>query len=291
MNHATTQLQQNENPNTQYFNHLTTHYEEQHQLAWCYMHASPRPCFTRTLLSEVLDYYDGVQKEMDAPEGRAYKYLVGVSNVPEVFNLGGDLELFTRLIREQDREGLMEYATACIDVLYKTHTHLNRELTTIALVQGDALGGGFEGALSHNVLIAERGTKMGLPEILFNLFPGMGAFSLLSRKIGPSKAEKMILSGQLYSAEELYEMGVVDILAEKGEGELAVYDYIKRAERASNGYRALREVKDITNPVTYKELIDITTIWVDAALRLGKRDLKMMERLVSRQTLKQINAA
>lgn len=94
----------------------------------------------------------------------------------------------------------------------------------------------------------------------------------------------MILSGRLYTAEELHELGVVDILAEKGEGELALADYIRRAERAANGYRAMREVKDACNPVTYQELLEITTIWVEAALRLEDRDLRMMERLVGRQT-------
>lgn len=279
------------NPNTTHYSHLTTHYEANHKLGWYFMHASPRACFTSTLLADLQSHYASVRTEIDAPDGREYKYLVAVSDVPGVFNLGGDLELFTRLIRANDRDGLMKYAVSCINALYETYIHLNRDITTISLVQGDALGGGFEGALSSNVLIAERGTKMGFPEILFNLFPGMGAYNLLSRKIGSSKAEQMILSGQLYGAEELYEMGVVDVLAEKGEGELAVYDYIKRAERAPNGYRAMREVKDISGRISYQELLDVTKIWVDAALRLEKRDLRMMERLVSRQTSNRLNVA
>ena len=76
------------------------------------------------------------------------------------------------------------------------------------------------------LLLPKRGVKLGLPEVLFNLFPGMGAYSLLSAKIGPALAERMILSGKLYLAEELYDMGVIDILAEKGDGELALYNYI-----------------------------------------------------------------
>jgi DSF synthase len=44
-------------------------------------------------------------------------------------------------------------------------------MTTISLVQGDALGGGFEAALTSDVIIAEESAQMGLPEILFNLFP------------------------------------------------------------------------------------------------------------------------
>ncbi len=266
------------------YSHLTTHYEEKHKLGWYYMHASPRPCFTPTLLQDIDNWFSQVKYEQE--NGRDYRYLVLASNVEGAFNLGGDLNLFRGLIEDGNYDGLLDYAKACINVLYQNIVHLERDLTTISLVQGDALGGGFEAALSSNVLIAERGTKMGLPEILFNLFPGMGAYSLLSRRVGSSKAEQMILSGQLYSAEELHELGVVDILAEKGEGELAVLDYIKRAERAANGYRAMREVKDICNPITYQELLDITTLWVKAALQLEKRDLRMMERLVTRQNNK-----
>ena len=77
----------------------------------------------------------------------------------------------------------------------------------------------------------------------------MGAFSLLSRKIGFAAAEKMILSGSLYTAEQLYDMGVVDILAEKGEGEVAVYRYIKSTRRNMNSYRAMQKVKDICKEI------------------------------------------
>jgi DSF synthase len=134
------------------------------------------------------------------------------------------------------------------------------------------------------VLIAERGARMGLPEILFNLFPGMGAMTFLGRRVGHHQAEKIILSGKLYLAEELYDMGVVDVLAEPGEGEGAVYDYVRREEKARNGIMALRAAREISQPVSYDELVRITEVWVDAALRLEPKDLRMMERLVSRQT-------
>ncbi|MDQ6955888.1 MAG: crotonase/enoyl-CoA hydratase family protein, partial [Mariprofundaceae bacterium] len=133
---------------------------------------------------------------------------------------------------------------------------------------------------------AEKGAQMGMPEILFNLFPGMGAYSLLSRKVGGVQAEKMILSGKLYSAQEMFDFGVVDIIVEDGEGEQAVYDYIKKENRARNGFQAFRKAKKCCNPITYDELEKITNIWVDAALQLNSRDLRMMERLVKRQSAK-----
>jgi DSF synthase len=54
-------------------------------------------------------------------------------------------------------------------------------ILTVGLVQGAALGGGFEALLSFDYVVAERDATFGLPEILFGLFPGMGAHSLLSR--------------------------------------------------------------------------------------------------------------
>ena len=283
MDCTTTKLKQGQNANT----HLTTFYEAKYKLGWGYMNPFPRACFNQALLKEMDQWFSYVIKRNEDNEEQEFKYLVLASEIPGTFNLGGDLNLFRALIEKGDFDALFDYAKICVNLIFQIITHLNDKLTTISLVQGDALGGGFEVALSSNVLIAEKGTKMGLPEVLFNLFPGMGAFSLLSRKIGTSKAEKMILSGQLYSAEELYEMGVVDILAEKGEGKRSVYNYIKQAERASNSYRAMREVQDVANQITHQELLDITRIWAEAALRLEKRDLRMIERLVSRQTSKQ----
>jgi len=263
--------------------HLKTHYDSKYKISWCLMKSEPRPCFTTKLLSEFHGYIRRIKEEMHESKGEKYDYIVIGSDVDGVFNLGGDLGLFRRCIENGDRDGLFNYAIRCIDILHENMNHLDCELTTIALVQGDALGGGFEAALASNVVIAEKGVKMGLPEVLFNLFPGMGAYSLLSRKVGPSLAEKIILSGKLYTAEELYEMGIVDILAEKGEGEMEVYKYIKAANRYSNSYRAIRKVRDICNKISYDELIDVAKIWVDAAFKLTDKDLKMMGRLIKRQ--------
>jgi len=265
---------------------LKTFYDSKNKAGWLLMKGEPRPSFTPTLLRDISDYFDSIVEEMHETNGDKYDFLISGSDVEGVFNLGGDLDLFSRLIRENDRDGLMGYATQSIDLVYRNMIHLGTDLTTITLVQGDALGGGFESAISANVVVAERGVKMGLPEVLFNLFPGMGAYSILSRKIGYAAAERMILSGSLYSAEQLFDMGVVDILAEEGEGELAVYRYIKAAKRTANTYRSMQKVKDICNQISYKELEDIAKVWTDAALQLTAKDLRMMERLVRRQNNK-----
>lgn len=262
------------------YQQLTLHQDAQNAVAWCYMNASPRPCFTTELLEELDQWASHLRRQASE---HPLRYHVTASLVPGIFNLGGDLDVFRKSIVAADAGRLYAYARRCIDVLYANITGFDCDVTTISLVQGEALGGGFEAALSSEVLIAERRSRFGFPEILFNLFPGMGAFSLLSRRVGSRLAQQLILSGKVYGAEELHAMGVVDVIADDGEGELAVYDYIKRENRARNGFTALRQARDSINPVTYEELEKIVRIWVDAALRLEARDLKMMDRLVARQ--------
>lgn len=267
------------------YTELDIQHEEDLGLAWYYMQAKPRPCFSSQLVHEIQDWFKSLV-DPEIPDAWRPDFVVMASKVPGVFNLGGDLQLFSQLIQRGDRDGLMEYATTCNDILFRNHAGHGANITTIALVQGDALGGGMEAAISSEVLIAERGSKMGLPDILFNLFPGAGAYNLLARKIGAAMAERIVMSGRLYTAEEMYDLGVVDILAEEGQGEMALYDYIKREQRMRNGYRAFRQAKQLYNPLTREELMNAAKIWVETAFKLEPKDLRMMERLVARQSAK-----
>jgi len=264
---------------------LEIEYCEQQEALWYYMNPQPRPCFNADLLNSIHLLQNSVT-ESNAQASPAHDshiaYMVLASRVPKVFNLGGDLDLFQSLIKHKDRDGLHAYARACIGVLY--HNICPRlPITTISLVQGSALGGGFEAALSSSILIAERSAELGLPEILFNLFPGMGAYSLLARRIGPRLAERLITSGKLYRADELYEMGVVDVLAEDGCGHEAVKKYIRQHRRNCNGLQAIERVRQFYDPITYEELAGIADIWVDAACHLSDRNLRMMNKLVNAQ--------
>lgn len=268
------------------YNHSFTQFDVERHALWHYLNPSPRPVFTQTLLTEMLDVQQRTQRYLKAKPATQtdLQYLVLASAMPGVFSLGGDLELFAHFIRNQDREGLTAYGKACIDIVFNYCTHVvSPSLTTIALVQGSALGGGFEAVLSNNVIVAERSSSLGLPEILFNLFPGMGAYSFLARRLGMAQAERLLSEGRQYSAGELYEMGIVDVLAEDGQGVRAVNTYIRQHSRSRNGLLAIQQVRERLAPITYKELEDIVMIWVDTALTIELRDLRTMERLISAQ--------
>lgn len=257
---------------------------------WCFLKRGCAPSFTPGLLRDLGDMQRSIKRlfAQPVPGSRpTLRFFVGASHIPGVFNLGGDLPSFIEWIRAGDRATLTRYAHACIDIIYANTKNLDLPIVTIALVQGDALGGGFETALSFNVIVAEKSAKFGLPEILFNLFPGMGAYSILSRRLDAARAERIITSGRLYTAAELHDMGLVDVLAEDGEGEQAVRDFIDRTAKRHNAFDALNRVRRQVNPLPYEELQTVTDIWVDTALNLGEADLRKMQRIATAQERRQ----
>ncbi|MGD8742342.1 MAG: crotonase/enoyl-CoA hydratase family protein [Granulosicoccaceae bacterium] len=271
------------------YHHIDTDYDASRKALWCRMNATGRACFTPELLNELAAFQKQVQlcanpslPDRDMPTD----YLVVASKAPDIYSFGGDLELFSELIGNGDRDRLSEYVRHSINILYQNAVNYHLPIRTIALLQGDAIGAGFETALSCDVIVAESNVSMGFPEILFNLFPGMGAHSFISRRLDLCTAERMIRTGKLYTAEEMHELGLVDVLAEPGKGEQALNDYIDTNSRRRHVYDALFSVRQVVNPLSLDELMKIGEIWVDAAMTLGQRELRVMQRLMRAQNRK-----
>jgi DSF synthase len=274
---------------TEYFfsKQLSALYDREQQAMWVRWNPTPRPNFNLNLLQDLDRYcrflaHTGGEVECQGANAPV-EYAVLASKVPGVFNLGGDLNLFTQLIDRQDRDGLLGYGRACVDVLYRNYIGHGLPITTISLIQGECLGGGFEAALSSDVLVAEQQARFGFPEILFNLFPGMGAYSFLERKVGKRATEDLITSGKIYSADDMLAMGVVDLVADQGRGEAEVAAFIKARSRSRNGMAGIAAARRRIQKLDYEELLGVVEVWVDTAMNLSSRDLKLMQRLVSRQ--------
>ncbi|HYQ23401.1 crotonase/enoyl-CoA hydratase family protein [Stenotrophomonas sp.] len=260
--------------------------EQERNVYWIHMHAHlaeqpGRPCFASRLVDDIVDYQRDLGERLSA--SHALSPHVVLASDSDVFNLGGDLELFCRLIREGDRARLLDYAQRCVRGVHAFHAGLGTRAHSIALVQGNALGGGFEAALSCHTIVAEEGVLMGLPEVLFDLFPGMGAYSFLCQRISPRLAEKIMLEGNLYTASELKQMGLVDVVVPVGEGVAAVEQVIKDSKRIPHAWAAMRQVNEIATQVPLHEMMRITEIWVDTAMQLGEKSLRTMDRLVRAQ--------
>lgn len=257
-------------------------YDEAEQAVWTFMRPKERPSFTPAMLGDFEQWQTLIGQHF-GPRRVPLRYLILGSRAPGVFCFGGDLTLFHRLIRERNREALVRYGYRCVDILDRNMHALGLPMLTIGLVQGQALGGGFEALLSFDFIVAERGSTFGLPEITFGLFPGMGAHALLSRKLGTAIADRIILSNQTYTAEEMYELGIVHQLAPAGRGVETVREFIARSDRRHGGLVNARRAMRVASPIEMSEYYRIVDLWADAALQLREQDLKLMQRLAGAQ--------
>jgi DSF synthase len=269
------------------YTQLELEYDPELKTLFSWMKPEPRPCFTKTLLEEV----QHLEKMLESNQGylnhqghaERVAYLVAGSRATGAFNLGGDLGMFIEAIMRKDRELLRYYGHLCVENIGRRLAGIGADIPTIALVQGKCFGGGFECALTSEVIVAERCATFSFPEIIFNLIPGMGGLLLLKRRVGLKKAEEIIMSGRVFAAKEMYDLGVIDILAEDGFGLEAARKHIQQRERKPVAYRTLFQAKQLCEPITTPQLLGIVDLWINAAMQLETRDLRMMARLLRSQ--------
>jgi DSF synthase len=103
------------------------------------------------------------------------------------------------------------------------------------------------------------------------------------------RAEQIMTSGNVYTAAQMHEMGVVDVLAEDGAGEKAVYDFVRTHSKRLRARQGIDKVRQDVFRVTKESLERTADVWVETALGLDDIDLRMMERLVRAQIVKENN--
>jgi DSF synthase len=241
----------------------------------------PIQCYSLAGLAEMQRVLDDI-----GANPQLVRHLVLSSDVTGVFNFGGDLALFVLLVRARDSDSLNLYGRRCIDMVWWLENAARIGVHTTVLVQGDTLGGGLESVLPFHKVIFERSAQAGFPEVLFNLFPGMGGWNFTIRKAGFSVANEMILSGRLYTAEQLQRRRLVDLVVEDGEGEEAIEAVVQQVNPRLRGTLAALDARRHASPITYEALTTIVDQWTDAALQLADRDLRLMERLARAQIRK-----
>jgi len=241
----------------------------------------PIQCYSLAAMAELQQVFN----DISANPG-LIKHYVMTSDVAGVFNFGGDLSLFVLLIRARDLDSLRLYGRRCVDLVWWMETAARRGVHTTVLVQGDTLGGGLESVLPFHKVIFERSAQAGFPEVLFNLFPGMGAWDFTIRKAGFAVANDMILSGRLYTAEQLHRRSLVDLVVEDGEGEEAIEQVIRSVHPRLRGTLAALQARSLVAPITYESLLAVVEQWTEAAMTLTDRDLRLMERLARAQVRK-----
>ena len=241
----------------------------------------PIQCYSLAAMGELQRVFSDI-----AESAGLVKHFVMTSDVPGVFNFGGDLSLFVLLIRARDIDSLRMYGRRCVELVWWMENASQLGVHTTVLVQGDTLGGGLESVLPFHKVIFERSAQAGFPEVLFNLFPGMGAWPLTIRKAGFAVANDMVLSGRLFTADQLLRRSLVDVVVEDGEGELAIDAVVRSVDPRLRGTLAALQARRMAAPITYESLQAVVDMWAETALTLTTRDLRLMERLARAQVRK-----
>ncbi len=254
---------------------------------WCFQQHVAGASFAPRLLRDIRCVQRALQdfhRDEPADAAKLAKFLIWASGLDGIFNLGGELRYFERLVRQQDHERMRAYALSCVDVCFANYSGLHAPMIVGALVAGDALGGGMESALSCDFILAEEQAKFGLPEMLYGLFPGMGAYSFLMRRVGQAKAETLILGGELRSAGDLHAMELVERVVPRGAGRAEMNRHLAKTLRRFNAARAIYNARRRCFPISFQELADIAEEWVSIAMRLTDYDLRKMNKLAAAQS-------
>lgn len=122
----------------------------------------------------------------------------------KAFVAGADISEFAAFNAAQGEELARRGHTQVFDLIE------NSSKPVIAAINGFALGGGLELALACHIRIASDNAKMGLPEVSLGLIPGYGGTQRLTRLVGKGKALEMILTGDMITADEAHQCGLIN---------------------------------------------------------------------------------
>lgn len=260
---------------------------------WVEMRQQSIPCFDVALLDNMLEAGEAL--------GNRFRREAGIQSQPRLsgrdlfqvtcsdakdgtFSLGGDLAAFVEWIEAGNEAKLRRYAGKCIELLDIAHRNHGAPIETIAVVEGEALGGGFECALAHRRIIADPRATFGFPEVKFGMFPGMGAVSALTRKIGAKRTQTLIMDGCVITCEQAAKLGIVDIVANiEGDARGAASRYMARIAGNPGKMAALEALLITQEPLPLAELMKINSIWIDNALQLSQENIELMRTILKSQ--------
>ena len=194
-----------------------------------------RPESLNALNSELLEQLDGVFHALETD--RALRVVVLAGSSP-VFAAGADIaEMEKKTLAEGIDFGFLGQRVA---------ERIERFPTpVIALVEGYALGGGLELALSADFIVAAEGAQLGLPEVTVGIHPGMGGATRLTRLIGRANTKLLAYTGTPVSAEEAHRLGFVVKLVPAATARDDVQALAETiASRAPLGVQWIKEVID-----------------------------------------------
>lgn len=256
-------------------------YEREISTLWITLKPEPKPVFTLQVIESVAKVQDAVMSLWARSSDRPVLFLA-YRGMGEIFSLGGDLDFYLDCLRGNDRDGLKRYAELATRVIRLNRTGLDGRVITLANVRGKAIGGGIDPARACNVMVAEEDATFSYPEVNFNHYP-IAAVPVLARHMGVVEAEKVLMSGEEFSAREFLKRGALDEVVPCGAGDDWIRKYAARTMASHRARVALFAAFDRMSGLLEGVLDDCAEAWADHIMTLRPVEIAKLQRIAAAQ--------
>ncbi|AGC43222.1 polyketide synthase [Myxococcus stipitatus DSM 14675] len=250
-------------------------YQDTRDNLWLFFDNPPANVLTDELLGDLCTTFQRLSEL--APEV-IHKRIVYLAHFGEYFSIGGDRNEILRRLAMGEKEALRGFADKARTMLRLLAT---MDALVVAVVNGTAQGGGLETLFATDLQLVRQGVKVGLPEIKSGLIPGMGGLSYLKGLAGMTVTKRLVLSGELLTAQEAQQLGLIThVVEDPFTSALELPQTLQQLDTALYMKRVLGEdtaerlTADIDEWLTYTlgrtELIDAQRI-LDSQLILNSR--------------------
>jgi len=188
--------------------------------------------FNRLTLTELRQAVDAIKADASITG-------VVVSSGKDVFIVGADITEFLDNFKLPDEELLAAHRLS--NEIFSDFEDLN--VPTVVMINGTALGGGFEMCLAADYRVMADNASIGLPEVKLGIYPGFGGTVRLPRLVGADNAIEWIASGKDNKAADALKVGAVDVVVPADKLKAAALDLVKRAISGELNYKAKRQPK------------------------------------------------
>jgi enoyl-CoA hydratase/carnithine racemase len=207
-----------------------------------------------------------LERFLDQVDTESASALVIRSSVQGGFCAGADLrELYRELSARPERE----HEGALRDFLDRIHAVMDRldmlPLTTIGVIHGVCFGGGFELALTCDLLVAERTARFAFPELRLGIIPGFGGIPRLRRDVSNAVVRDLLLTGRSINAKKAQQVGLVSQVVPTGDGLRAAMATARQATKFDR--QAATTAKHFMKPLPVEELAREKELFVRLAQR------------------------
>jgi enoyl-CoA hydratase len=173
--------------------------EQKGQICWIFVN---RPAQLNALNKETIKELRLALNEANEDVNTGVVILTGAGE--KAFVAGADIKEFADFDVKQGRELAQKGQSMLFDFI----EHMNKPV--IAAINGFALGGGLELAMASHIRIASNNARMGLPEVSLGVIPGYGGTQRLTQLVGKGKANEMVFTGGMITADEALTWGLVN---------------------------------------------------------------------------------